>query len=375
MAMPHNSNISKGYMYGETTLQGEPITAEYAETRMRWEPVSEVTQIKGDSETHSQLSPNDEFADFETYPFYIQQEAQEYSPKAADYARPALLRGLALEQQVGVNPYQFGMIGSTDAHSGLSSPEENNFWGKFARDSTPETKVAEDSIGERKITGWNMSASGLAASWSTGNTREEIFASFQRREVYATTGSRIQVRLFAGWNFEESALENSDFATVGYAGGVPMGGMLSAAPADALSQAPQFIIQTSKDPNSANLDRLQVIKGWVDANGSEHETVYEAAWAGERQLDSNGKLPSVGNTVDLNTATYSNSIGAEQLAVLWSDPDFDPTQSAFYYVRVLEIPTPRHSLYDALALGIEPPSEGPATIQERAYTSPVWYQP
>ncbi len=372
VAMPHNSNISKGYMYAETTLKGEPIDAEYAKRRMHWEPISEATQIKGDSETHPVVSPDDEFADFETYAHYIQQDLEEYKPKAGDYIRGAFKTGLALEQKVGVNPYQFGIIGSTDSHSGLSSAEEDNFWGKFARDSTPETKRGGGRIGGSKVTGWSMSASGLAAVWSQGNTRDDIFDAFQRKETYATTGTRLKVRVFGGWEFDETALDAPDFAEQGYAQGVPMGGSLTRAGA---GSAPQMLIQAEMDPKNANLDRIQVIKGWVDSSGTQHEKVYNAAWAGERALDSNGKLPAVGNTVDLKTGHWNNSIGEPSLAVMWTDPDFNAEQRAFYYVRVLQIPTPRHSLLDAIALQIDVPEEGPATIQERAYTSPIWYTP
>jgi len=372
VAMPHNSNISKGYMYAETTLKGEPITAEYAKRRMHWEPISEATQIKGDSETHPVVSPDDDFADFETYTHYIQQDLEEYKPTAADYIRGALKTGLALEQKTGVNPYQFGLIGSTDSHSGLASPEEDNFWGKFARDSTPETKVSKDKLGGGRVTGWSMSASGLAAVWSNGNTRDDIFDAFQRKETYATTGTRMKVRVFGGWDFDDSALEASDFAETGYAQGVPMGGSLQAVEGGA---APQMLIRAEMDPQNANLDRIQVVKGWVDSAGEQHEHVYNAAWSGTRALDSGGKLPAVGNTVDLETGRWDNSIGEPSLAVLWTDPDFNPSQRAFYYVRVLQIPTPRHSLLDSIALQQEIPAEGPATIQERAYTSPIWYTP
>jgi hypothetical protein len=377
VAMPHNSNISKGYMYAETSLKGEPITAEYARRRMHWEPISEVTQIKGDSETHPVVSPDDEFADFETYTHYIQQDLQEYQPTAADYMRSALKTGLALEQSIGVNPYQFGVIGSTDSHSGLSSAKEDNFWGKFARDSTPETKHSKDKLGGGRVTGWSMSASGLAAVWSRDNTRDEIFAAFQRKETYATTGTRLKVRVFGGWDFDDSALEAADFADTGYARGVPMGGTLkvSEGTEDGLPRLPQMIIRAEMDPTDANLDRVQVIKGWVDASGTQHERVYNVAWSGDRVLDGNGKLPAVGNTVDLETGAWDNSIGEPSLAVLWQDVDFDPAQRAFYYVRVLQIPTPRHSLLDSIALQSGIPDEGPATIQERAYTSPIWYTP
>ncbi|MEM8497561.1 MAG: DUF3604 domain-containing protein [Pseudomonadota bacterium] len=376
LAMPHNSNISKGYMYADTTLKGDALDADYAEQRMLWEPVSEITQIKGDSETHPTLSPDDEFADFETYEYYIQQTPQEYTPRAADYARSALRLGLAQGQSLGINPYQFGMIGSTDSHSGLASPEEHNFWGKFARDSTPETKRSADSIGNRGVTGWDMSASGLAAVWAEENTRDAIFAAFQRREVYATTGTRLKVRVFGGWSFAQENLESADFASIGYEQGVPMGGELSGNTRLGESGAPQMLIKAFKDPKDANLDRVQVIKGWVDADGNTFEQVYNVAWAGDRQLDANGKLPAIGNTVDLNSGQVENSIGADSLSTLWSDPDFDAEQAAFYYVRVLQIPTARHSLLDGIALQMETaPEEGPATLQERAYTSPIWYTP
>lgn len=376
LAMPHNSNISKGYMYADKTLKGDALDSDYARQRMQWEPVSEVTQIKGDSETHPSLSPEDEFADFETYEYYIQQTAEEYTPHAADYARSALRLGLAQGQSLGVNPYQFGMIGSTDSHSGLASPEEHNFWGKFARDSTPETKRAADSIGGRGVTGWDMSASGLAAVWAEENTRESIFAAFQRKEVYATTGTRLKVRVFGGWNFAQDNLESSDFASIGYQQGVPMGGELSSKTKPAESGAPQMLIKAFKDPEGANLDRIQVIKGWVDTDGNTFEHVYNVAWAGDRALDADGKLPAIGNTVDLSSGQLENSIGTDSLSVLWSDPDFNAEHAAFYYARVLQIPTARHSLLDGIALQMEAaPDEGPATIQERAYTSPIWYTP
>ncbi len=374
IAMPHNSNISKGYMYADTTLKGEPISAEYAMRRMQWEPVSEITQFKGDSETHPSVSPDDEFADFETYGHYIQQEAEPYVPKAADYARSALRTGLELETRTGVNPYQFGMIGSTDSHSGLASAEEDNFWGKFARDSIPATKRNDDRIGGGGATGWSMAAAGLAAVWANDNTREEIFAAFQRREVYATTGTRLQVQVFGGWKFDEATLDAADFAARGYAQGVPMGGKLAPDTGES-APAPQMLVRVMKDPVGANLDRIQIIKGWYDAESGQQEQVYNVAWAGERELDSDGTLPAIGNTVDLSTGRYDNSIGADQLSVLWTDPDFDPAQPAFYYVRVLEIPTPRHSLLDGLALQMDLPEEGPATLQERAYSSPIWYSP
>jgi Protein of unknown function (DUF3604) len=375
IAMPHNSNISKGYMYDETTLRGEPITAEYARQRMRWEPVSEVTQFKGDSETHPTLSPEDKFADFESYEHYIQQEKQEYEAAPGDYLRSAYKRGLTLKQKTGVNPYQFGMIGSTDSHSGLSSSEEDNFWGKFAQDSTPLTKTLEGMKEMTSANGWSMSASGLAAVWARSNSREDIFAAFQRKEVYATTGSRLRVRVFGGWDFSEADLSNTEFASIGYERGVPMGGNLPQPSSVEGELTPRFLISAQKDPVNANLDRIQVIKGWVDDSGAQHEKIYNVAWSDERKLDANGNLPDVGNTVDLTSGRYSNSIGSVALSAVWEDPDFDPNLDAFYYVRALQIPTPRHSLFDSIALQSDIAAEGPDTIQERAYTSPIWYQP
>jgi hypothetical protein len=371
IAIPHNSNISKGYMFAETTLKGEPITAAYARRRMKWEPVAEVTQYKGDSETHPDLSPNDEFADFETYGHYIQQTPESYKVAPADYARSGLKQGLAIEQNIGVNPYKFGMIGSTDSHTGMAAYEEDNFWGKLAVDSTPETKLG-DKIGGSRATGWSMGAGGLAAVWAEENTREAIFEAFKRKEVYATTGSRMSVRLFAGWDFPQDAATSKRLAQIGYEQGVPMGADLTAATA---GQIPQLLIRARKDPKGANLDRVQVVKGWIDSDGSQREQVYNVAWSGDRALDAQGKLPSVGSTVDISVPSYDNSIGAPELSVLWTDPQFDASQRAFYYVRVLEIPTPRHSTYDAIALQSEPTQEHPPTLQERAYSSPVWYSP
>jgi hypothetical protein len=371
LAIPHNSNISKGYMFDDTRLRGEPITADYARRRIKWEPIVEVTQIKGDSETRSELSPNDKFADFENYEHYIQQGKSEYVASAADYIRPALKKGLAIEAKIGVNPYKFGLIGSTDSHTGLSSPEENNFWGKMATDSTPETKTRGKNS-PISSNGWNMSASGLAAVWAEDNTREAIYAAFQRKEVYATTGPRIRLQMFAGWDFPERAEQSEEFSVLGSRYGVPMGSDLVAT--DDPDKAPQFLLRAVKDPMDANLDRLQIIKGWLDAAGQLHEKVYNIAWSGDRMLDAKGELEDVGNTVDLKSGRYTNTIGQAEFAVKWIDSDFDPKVSAFYYARVLQIPTPRNGLFDSLALQLDTPPRGPNTIQERAYTSSIWYQ-
>ncbi len=368
LAIPHNSNISKGFMFPEKTLRGEPITEDYARRRLSWEPVAEITQIKGDSETHPVFSPQDEFADFETYRFYIQQEPEDYQPHIGDYLRPSMKRGLAIEQKVGVNPYQYGLIGSTDSHSGLATAQEYNFGGKLARDSTPETKSRSDGR-ENFASGWSMSASGLAAVWATANTREAILDAFRRREVYATSGPRIALKVYGGWQFAKADLSQPDNWREK---GVPMGAVL---PASGAGVAPSFLIQALKDPHSANLDRVQMVKGWVDASGETHEKVYDVVWSGERGVNAEGKLTPVGDTVDLASGRYRNSIGESSLSAHWQDPDFDPDQSAFYYVRVLEIPTPRHTQLDTIALGLEQPKEGARVIQERAYSSPIWYRP
>ena len=372
LAIPHNSNISKGYMFDDTTLRGEPITAEYARRRMQWEPVVEATQIKGDSETRSDFSPEDEFADFENYDYYIQVgQKNDYKASAADYIRPALKRGLSIGQQVGVNPYKFGLIGSTDAHTGLSTSEEGNFWGKMASDSTPETK---DRLGAKiRSNGFNMSASGFAAVCAEENTREAIYAAFKRKEVYATSGPRLRVQMFAGWDFPEGAESSESFSVIGSQFGVPMGGDLTAGDND--GKAPVFLLRAVKDPLGANLDRLQVVKGWIDSAGQQQEKVYNVAWSDDRQLDASGNLSPVGNTVDLSSGRYDNSIGLPEFSLRWTDPDFGPQQSAFYYVRVLQIPTPRNGLLDSLALELDEPPRGAKTIQERAYSSPIWYQP
>ncbi len=358
LAIPHNSNISKGYMFTADSLRGEPMSREKLTLRQRWERVVEVTQIKGDSETHPLLSPDDPFAEFETYPFYIQRESQPYKPEPGDYIRSALKLGMDIAQRTGVNPFQFGVIGSTDAHTGLATAEENNFGGKLVRDSTPST-MERPGAGNGVTSGWNMSASGLAAVWAEENTRESLFAAMQRREVYATTGPRIRLRVAAGWGEQASKW--------------PMGAVLPSAPSGDAS--PRIQVWAEKDPIDANLDRIQVIKLWRSAAGGLQEKVFNVAWSGARDLDKTGLLPAVGDTVDRSQARFTNDIGAAQLQADWTDPAFDPSQPALYYVRVLQIPTPRQSLFNALALGLAEPPRGPSVIQERAYSSPVWYQP
>jgi len=376
VAIPHNSNMSIGNMFDRIDSDGRPIDAEYARTRIRWEPVMEITQAKGTSEVHPALSPNDEFAEFEIFRRLFR--AEEPIPREADYARSALLTGLKIEGDVGINPYRLGFIGSSDIHTGMATLEENDFGGAVARDILPQTRREAAARpyppdAAARLDAWNLSASGLAAVWSEANTRDAITAAFKRKEVYATSGTRITLRVFGGFGFDAADAASDDIAAVGYAGGVPMGGDLSSAPR---RRAPTLLIQAHRDPLGANLDRVQVIKGWLDADGATHEQIYDVAWSGNRRPGVDGNLPAVGNTVDLATASYENSIGAARLATTWSDPDFDPSEPAFYYVRVLEIPTPRHQVYDALALGMDPAATGFATtIQERAWSTPIWYTP
>ena len=370
LAIPHNSNISKGLMFADATLRGAPMGGDQARLRMRWERLVEITQVKGDSEIHPLLAPEDEFAGFEPYPFYIQRNPAEdvYTPRIGDYVRPALKRGLAMGASLGVNPFQFGLIGATDSHTGLATAQEDNFGGKMATDSTPETKDWPVIAGGSK--GWTMSASGLAAVWAEANTREAIFSAMHRRETYATTGPRIRLRFFGRWREEEGDAETGP--SVGAAPPVPMGGEMRLPVAGAV---PVFEIMAQKAPAGANLDRVQIIKGWLDGAGDTRERVFNVAWAGERKRGDDGSLPPVGSSVDLSTGRYTNAIGAADLAAVWVDESFQAAQPAFYYARVLEIPTPRHAHLDALALGMERADYGPPTIQERAYTSPIWYAP
>lgn len=366
IAIPHNSNMSDGRMFDRVDSDGRPLTAEYARERIRWEPVMEITQTKGTSETDPSLSPNDEFAGFEVRNKLLVGRPAKVT--SASFARTALLDGLAFESSIGVNPYKFGVVGSTDSHTGFSTVEESNFLGKLSNQIVTQRRPQDRS----NFPIWELSAAGLAGVWATENTRQGIFAAFQRKEVYATSGPRIAVRLFGGFGFQPTDARATDIAAIGYRRGVPMGGDLAAAPK---GKAPSFLVHAAKDPESGNLDRIQIIKGWVDARGERHEKVFDVAWSGNRRL-AQGQLPAVGNTVDVKTASYSNSIGAAQLATVWTDPQFDPKQRAFYYARVLEIPTPRQSLYDAVALGIDPvTTRMPTSLQERAWSSPIWYTP
>ena len=378
LAIAHNGNLSNGRMFPIIeSFTGKPIDREYAEVRAQRERIYEVTQIKGDGETHPFLSPNDEFANYERWDKGNLDLTEKKKPEMLEfeYARAALGNGLKLEQELGVNPYKFGMIGSTDAHTGLAAIDEDNFWGKTSASEPSPERATHPFVqtANATIMGWEQTASGYAGVWATDNTREALFDAMQRKEVYATTGPRMIVRFFASWDFQAGDANTRNPAVVGYTKGVPMGGDISNAPA---GKSPTFLVAALKDPIGANLDRIQVIKGWLDAKGDTHEKVYDVAWAGDRKPDSkNGKLPPVGDTVDVANATYTNTIGASELIKVWKDPEFDASQRAFYYVRVLEIPTPRWTAYDAKYFGIKMPPEVPMKGQERAYTSPIWYTP
>ena len=374
IAIPHNANLSNGTQFPDLAPDGEPPDVEYAALSSRWEPVYEVTQVKGDAESHPTLSPNDEFADFENWDetnIAMTADKEEWM-LASEYARGVLKIGIGLADVLGVNPYKFGLIGSTDGHNTFSTTEEDNFWGKFA-DSEPHPERTRTRVAQQLWLNWRLVASGYAAVWARENTREEIFAALKRREVYATTGSRIMLRMFAGWDFDTSLHEQPDAVAHAYATGVPMGGDLTSPPE---GSTPRILVLAAKDPIGANLDRVQIIKGWQRADGSLGERVYDVVWSGERQIDAtSGKLESVGSTVDIESASYTNSIGAKVLATVWTDPDFDAGQRAFYYARAIEIPRPRWSTYDAVRFGIELPEEVPRTLQDRAYSSPIWYTP
>ena len=372
LSIPHNGNLSNGLMWDTVDYDGEAIDSDYAETRMRWEPIAEVTQIKGDSETHPTLSPDDPFADFERWDEFNISNTVRTTPDMypGSYARSAFKRGLALEQQTGVNPYAFGMIGSTDDHTSLATAEEDNFFGKFAN-SEPGIRTGSSRMAGLNAD-WELGASGLAAVWAPENTREDLFASMKRREVYATSGSRIVLRFFGGWTFAPDSIHSPYFETIGYQQGVPMGGELSR---NSDSEAPTFMVQAMKDPDSANLDQVQIIKGWIDSAGTTYEKIYYVALSDDRSVSEETGLPEpVGSTVDLEKVSFTNTIGAVQLSAQWTDPEFDPNQAAFYYARVIEIPRPRWSEYDRNYFG-EDFAEAPRTVQDRAYSSPIWYRP
>ena len=374
LAIAHNGNVSNGRMFSPTRLNGKPLDVNYAAKRARWEPVYETTQIKGDGETHPYLSADDEFADYETWDEGNISLTQAKTPDMLqyEYSRSALKEGLRHEANLGVNPFKFGLIGSTDSHTGMSTTNEDNFFGKFAHDE-PSADRTEKRMANQLQKIWKLVSSGLVAVWSEENTRESLFQAIKRREVYATTGTRIQLRFFGGWQFDAADVLRADFATLGYQKGVPMGGDLTRG---ANTHAPTFMVAASRDPDGANLDRVQIVKGWLDAQGNTQEKVFDVAWSAGRTIDAKtGKLASVGSTVDVANTTYSNSIGAAELATVWTDPEFNASQNAFYYARVLQIPTPRWTAYDAKYFGATIDPRAAMVTQDRAYSSPIWYTP
>ncbi|QIK95920.1 DUF3604 domain-containing protein [Sphingomonas sp. HDW15A] len=378
LAIAHNGNLSNGRMFPLIdSFSGKAVDRTYAVNRAKWERLYEATQTKGDGESHPYLSPNDEFADFEKWDKgnMTLSEGKTKAMLEFEYVRSALKNGLMLERLLGINPYKFGLVGSTDAHTGLAAVEEDNFMGKtVAGEPSAErlsTVFVKDKSG-RMIMDWEVGSSGYAAVWAKENTRASIWDAMHRRETYATTGTRMVVRLFGGWDFVAADARNRLPAEIGYKKGVPMGGDLSRAPA---GKVPTFLVAALKDPIGANLDRYQVVKGWIDAQGRLHEKVYDVAWSGNRRPGANGKLPPVGNTVDVASATWTNTIGSPELIAVWKDPDFNPKQAAFYYGRVIEIPTPRWTAYDARRFGVRPLPGTRMIITERAYTSPIWFNP
>jgi hypothetical protein len=379
LAIAHNGNVSNGLMFPLIQpFTDKPLDQAYVEARAKWEPLYEATQMKGDGEAHPFLSPNDEFADFETWDQGNLNLSEAKKPEMLqhEYARSGLKLGLELERKFGTNPFKFGMIGSTDAHTGLAAVEEDNFWGKVTPMEPNAKRLTNTFIADAKtglkLMEWQVSSAGYAAVWATENTRASIFDAMERRETYATTGTRMAVRFFGGYGFEAKDATTRNPAMIGYSKGVPMGGDLGPDPD---GRAPSFLVAALRDPIGANLDRYQIVKGWLDAEGKTHEQVYDVAWSDGRVAGADGKLPPVGSTVDVANATWANTIGSPELIAVWTDPDFDPTEPAFYYGRVIEIPTPRWTAYDANYFGTEPLPGTVMELQERAYTSPIWYNP
>jgi len=377
LAIAHNGNLSNGIMFPEIdSFTKRKLSKKYLQERTKWEPLYEATQIKGDGEAHPFLSPDDEFADFGTWDQgnLTLTVAKENHMLQYEYARSGLKTGLKLEAKTGINPYQFGMIGSTDSHTALATADSNNFFGKHTGSEPSPGRATHPmaQVGDKRYEGWDQVASGYAAVWARENTREAIFDAMMHKEVYATTGPRMLVRFFGGWDFVAEDANSRLPADAGYQKGVPMGGKLGSAPG---GKSPSFLVAALRDPIGANLDRVQVVKGWHTKKGELMEKVYNVAWSDNRVPDARGKLPPVGNTVNIADASWANNIGAAELITVWEDPDFDPRQHAFYYARVLEIPTPNWTAYDAKYFKLDLPEQVPMVQQERAYTSPIWYSP
>jgi uncharacterized protein DUF3604 len=378
LAIGHNGNLSNGLMFPVVEAFGKGLDREYAEQRAKWERLYEATQTKGTGESHPLLSPNDEFAAFEIWDKGNLDGSVAKKPEMLEfeYVRSAYKNGLKLERQLGTNPYKFGLVSGSDAHTGLTAMEEDSFFGKTVPQEPSPRRMGSTFIDNQatgvKVMDWEVGSSGYAAVWAKENTRTSIWDAMQRKETYSTTGSRMIVRFFGGWDFEAKDADNRLPAQIGYSKGVPMGGDLQAAPA---GKAPTFLVAALKDPVGANLDRYQIVKGWLDKDSNVHEKVYDVVWSGDRKPGADGKLPSVGSTVDVANAAWTNTIGAPELIAVWTDPDFDPSQPSFYYGRVIEIPTPRWTAYDAKRYGVTPLPGTAMTVTERAYTSPIWYSP
>ena len=383
LAIPHNANLSNGRMFELVDFGGKALSKDYAERRARWEPLQEIMQTKGASETHPLASPSDEFANFGTAGWEYGNLTLEDKPLSKEmmptnYVRGGLLRGLEQEAKLGANPFKFGVVGGTDVHNSLTAIDEDNFFGKLViQEPSPDRweHVSKQGFGKTRYT-WHYTAAGYAAVWATENTREALWDAMKRKETYGTSGTRMVVRFFGGYDYTSNDATSRYLAEAGYAKGVPMGGNLAAAPA---GKAPTFLVAALKDPIGANLDRIQIVKGWVDASGKGQEKVYDVVWSGKnentRKPGKNGKLPPVGDTVDVAKATWTNTIGAPELAAVWKDPDFKPSQRAFYYTRVIEIPTPRWTAYDQVRFGVKMSKDVPMKHQERAWTSAIWYTP
>jgi hypothetical protein len=382
LAIPHNANLSNGRMFEAVTFAGAPLTKDYAERRARFEILQEMMQTKGNSETHPLLSPNDEFANFGIAGWEYGNLTLEGKPLSKEmmptnYLRSGLLQGLQYEKTLGVNPFKFGFAGGTDVHNSLSSIEENNFFGKHVNQEPSKNRwdhISKKGFGKTRYT-YHYTAAGYSGVWATENTREALWDAMHRKEIFATSGSRMSVRLFGGWDFNAEDAKSRELAKLGYTKGVPMGGDLPKASNG--KKAPSFLVAAMKDPLSGNIDRIQIVKGWTDKDNKEHEQIYDVVWSDmkARKLGKDGKVPAVGDTVDVATATWKDTIGAPELTGVWTDPDFDASQRAFYYVRAIEIPTPRWTAYDALRFGIKMPPEVEMKHQERAWSSPIWYTP